>query len=104
MWCQAPPKKIPRTLENTREADETIVNPLDEEVLEDEAEDEFSNYFDGKVTPKILITTSTRPSHVRGITCEIDQNKITSYQLFFELKDLFFTLLDLHLTSISSRH
>jgi hypothetical protein len=64
IWCQAPPKKIPRTLENTREADETIVNPSDEEVIEDEAEDEFSNYFDGKVTPKILITTSTRPSHV----------------------------------------
>jgi ribosome production factor 1 len=59
----APPKKIPRTLENTREVDETIVDLADEEVIQDEAEDEFSNYFDGKVTPKILITTSTRPSH-----------------------------------------
>lgn len=34
MWfdVQPPPRKIPRTIENTREADETVCRPDDEEV------------------------------------------------------------------------
>lgn len=31
-----------QTIENTREKDETLVNPDDEEVLADEADDEFA--------------------------------------------------------------
>jgi len=53
----APPKQIPRTLDNTREFDETIVQPNDEEVLEDERTDEFADYFKG-LPPKVMITTS----------------------------------------------
>jgi len=45
-----------------REYDETIVEPDDEEVIADEAEDEFSAYFKQGLQPKILITTSMNPS------------------------------------------
>ncbi|CAB4378138.1 Brix-domain-containing protein [Rhizophagus irregularis] len=54
-------KNVPKTLENTREFDETIVDAEDTEVFEDEASDEFSSYFKG-ISPKMLITTSKRPS------------------------------------------
>jgi len=60
---QAPEKAVPRTLDNTREFDETVVVPEDQEVLEDEKTDEFSDYFNGK-KPKILITTTVFPSTV----------------------------------------
>lgn len=35
-----------------------------QEVLEDEAIDEFSEFFKGNKTPKILITTSQKPTKV----------------------------------------
>jgi len=47
-----------RTLDNTREPDDTFVVANDEEVQLDTAVDEFSDYFANKTTPKILITTS----------------------------------------------
>ncbi|KAJ3030476.1 UNVERIFIED_CONTAM: hypothetical protein HDU68_008892 [Siphonaria sp. JEL0065] len=50
---------VPKTLENTREADETIVDADDEEVFASEETDEFAQYFNGK-TPKVLVTTSRR--------------------------------------------
>eukprot|EP01102_Stenamoeba_stenopodia_P003676 TRINITY_DN13833_c0_g1_i1.p1 TRINITY_DN13833_c0_g1~~TRINITY_DN13833_c0_g1_i1.p1 ORF type:complete len:356 (-),score=86.61 TRINITY_DN13833_c0_g1_i1:95-1123(-) len=59
---KAPPKQIPRTLDNTREFDETIVSPDDQEVIEDEATDEFAQYFNG-APPKVLISTSDNPTH-----------------------------------------
>lgn len=59
---KAPPKLEPRTIENTREFDETIVKPDDAEVIEDEAVDEFSAFFRGEKTPKILFTTSQKPT------------------------------------------
>jgi ribosome production factor 1 len=58
----APPKQIPHTLDNTREVDDTIVGPDDEEVMGDEADDEFAQYFSGAVAPKLMVTTSPRPS------------------------------------------
>jgi ribosome production factor 1 len=48
------PKKIPRTIENTRERDATTVEAGDDEVEADEAEDEFADHFNGLVTPKVL--------------------------------------------------
>ena len=60
--AQAPPKLIPKTLENTCILDETIVLPDDEEVLQDEKTDEFARYFDRKITPKVLILSVTKPS------------------------------------------
>lgn len=57
---QAPPPKPQRTIENTREQDETVVHSDDEEVAADEAMDELSGYDTG-VVPKVLVTTSFKP-------------------------------------------
>lgn len=58
----APPKQKPRTIEGTREFNETIVEADDAEVVNDEADDEFCGYFAGEVTPKIMLTTQRYPS------------------------------------------
>ncbi|KAM4023600.1 ribosome production factor 1 [Anomaloglossus baeobatrachus] len=58
---KAPPKPVPKTIENQRVYDETTVDPADEEVAYDEATDDFASYFNRRTTPKILITTSDRP-------------------------------------------
>ncbi len=63
--AQAPPRNKQKTLENTREKDETIVAADDEEVKADEAMDEFASYFSGEKVPKVLITTSIHPTKVR---------------------------------------
>lgn len=55
---------MPKTLESTREPDETIVL-MDDEVMQDEKTDEFANYFERKVSPKLLITSFTRAHLVR---------------------------------------
>ncbi|KAJ3371065.1 Ribosome production factor 1 [Kappamyces sp. JEL0680] len=49
----------PKTMENTREFDETIVAD-DEEVKEEQETDEFAEYFKQGTPPKILVTTSRR--------------------------------------------
>ena len=59
---KAPPKQQPHTLDNTRELDDTVVAPDDEEVLRDEAGDELAGYFAGTAAPKIMITTKMVPS------------------------------------------
>ncbi|KAI8586389.1 Ribosome production factor 1 [Geranomyces variabilis] len=50
----------PKTLESMREFDETVVGE-DEEVFAEEDTDEFAQYFNGQ-PPKIMVTTSKRPS------------------------------------------
>lgn len=57
-----PKRSIPRTLDNTRETETTTVQHDDEEVLADEAEDEFAAYFTDTLRPKILLTTRPCPS------------------------------------------
>lgn len=54
-------KQVPRTLENTREPDETMVNPEDEEIILDQDNDELSGYFKNEAPPKVLITCSENP-------------------------------------------
>ena len=49
-------------MDNTREADETIVTPEDAEVLADETTDEFSDYFLRGKIPNIMVTTRPKPS------------------------------------------
>jgi ribosome production factor 1 len=61
----APPKQVPRTIENTREVDETVVQPDDEEVAGDEKDDEFAKYFSNETKPKIMLTT--RPNCSRKL-------------------------------------
>lgn len=55
------PVQVPRTLENTREPDETTVAQHDEEVKLDEASDEMSSYFNREAPPKVLITCNENP-------------------------------------------
>ncbi|CAN6466179.1 unnamed protein product [Victoria cruziana] len=62
---EPPPRKIPRTIENTREADETVCRPDDEELFADNDADEFSSILNRRCIPKILITTS-RFNSTRG--------------------------------------
>jgi len=69
----APPKQKPRTIENTREPEDTFVEPEDEEVLEDEKMDDMAGYFDGEKTPKVLITTCPKA-------------KVKTWKLCFELR------------------
>lgn len=57
-----PAKLEPRTLDNTREFDDTFVTVDDVEVAADEAEDEFAAYFSGDKVPKLMITTRPKPS------------------------------------------
>ena len=55
-------KQTPKTLDNTRDLEPTRVQPNDEEVMGDERNDEFAEYFADTIRPKILITTRPRPS------------------------------------------
>ena len=59
---EAPPKQVPRTIDNSREVDETLVQPDDEEVIGDERDDEFAKYFSNEVKPKIMLTTRPKCS------------------------------------------
>ncbi|PON97163.1 Brix domain containing protein [Trema orientale] len=62
---EPPAKMIPRTIENTRELDETVCMPDDEELFAGNDADEFSSILKREITPKILITTS-RFNSTRG--------------------------------------
>eukprot|EP00894_Picocystis_sp_ML_P000851 jgi/Pico_ML_1/51368/g2418.t2 len=57
-------EKKPKTLENTREKDETVIRSDDEEIGQDLAEDEFAQYFNREVSPKVLLTTGRKPTAV----------------------------------------
>ncbi|CAN8248138.1 unnamed protein product [Cochlearia groenlandica] len=54
---EPPQKMIPKTIENTREADETVCRPDDEELFAEIDADEFNSVLRRDITPKILITT-----------------------------------------------
>ncbi|MED6199392.1 hypothetical protein PIB30_075516 [Stylosanthes scabra] len=54
---EPPEKKVPCTIENTREFDETVCKPDDEELFAGNDADEFSQILNQQMTPKILITT-----------------------------------------------
>jgi ribosome production factor 1 len=62
LGSSAPPKPVARTLDNTREWDDTYVDKNDPELLADEADDEFADIFSCSRVPKIMITTKVRPS------------------------------------------
>jgi len=71
---KAPPKMVPKTIDNMREADETTVKPAaapeeeqDEEVNWDISNDEFKDYFTKTYEPKVLITTGDNPHSVSFI-------------------------------------
>ncbi|KAJ9079791.1 Ribosome production factor 1 [Entomophthora muscae] len=53
---------VPQTLESKREFDETFVDEDDEQIKQEDAEDEYGDYFKKEVTPKVMITTSKNAS------------------------------------------
>ena len=59
---EAVPKRAVRTLDNTREWDDTVVDKTDPELLADEADDEFADIFSCERPPKIMMTTKVRPT------------------------------------------
>ncbi|KAG8468021.1 hypothetical protein KFE25_007073 [Diacronema lutheri] len=56
LGSEAPPKQVPKSLDTMREYDETVVQPDDEEVMGEDAIDEFAEHFTGAES-KTLITT-----------------------------------------------
>ncbi|XP_067950909.1 ribosome production factor 1-like [Watersipora subatra] len=65
----AAPKRVPKTIENQRVPDETMVEG-DEEVLADQMTDELAPYFNRQTQPKILITTSDKPCVRTRVFCK----------------------------------
>ena len=51
-----------RTLDNTRQHDDTLVKPDDQEVAAEDSFDEFATHFSGTLQPRTLVTTAPRPS------------------------------------------
>ncbi|XP_062157372.1 uncharacterized protein LOC133864937 [Alnus glutinosa] len=62
---EPPPRNVPHTIENTRELDETVCKPDDEELFAGNDADEFSVVLKRECTPKVLITTA-RFNSTRG--------------------------------------
>jgi hypothetical protein len=61
---------VPRTIENTREPDLTVLTGKtdeDEEVIIDEAGDEMAAYFRKESEPQVLVTTSEDPTSVSAL-------------------------------------
>ncbi|PRW33197.1 Ribosome production factor 1 [Chlorella sorokiniana] len=58
LGIEPPPKAVPKTIENQRVKDETMVQPDDAEVAADEDQDEFAEHFKRVRPPHVLITTS----------------------------------------------
>jgi ribosome production factor 1 len=59
----AAPKPFIKSIDKMREPEQSIVDPNDEEIAEDEANDEFSKYFNG-LPPKVAITTRQNPTKI----------------------------------------
>jgi ribosome production factor 1 len=60
---KAPPKQVPNTIENQRVEDPTHVYPEDGDIVEDEKDDEFAQYYSNEKRPKIMITTRPKCSN-----------------------------------------
>jgi ribosome production factor 1 len=104
-------KQKPRTLDNTRELEATMVKANDEEVEADHEDDEFSPYFKDTLRPKILVTTRPRPSQNVFFMIADLQNLIPSLHFYprksYSLKEIcqFATNRDFtHLMVLGERH
>lgn len=77
------PKGEVKTIESMRVKDETIIteaDAMDEDFIGEKEIDEFSKYFSGKTTPKILMTTNRRP---KGVS-KYDHNLFVGYFPLFK--------------------
>lgn len=77
------PKQTPKTIESMRVPDDTMVDPEDEEVQLDEAQDEMSSYFNRVTTPKILLTTCDRPGPRTNKFCKELKKMIPNTELLY---------------------
>ncbi|GAB6029334.1 Ribosome production factor 1 [Chamberlinius hualienensis] len=82
----AAPKPVTRTLENTRERDETMIKGEDEEVEKDEATDEMASYFNKLYEPKVLITSADNPHTKTNRFCRELTMIIPNSQVLFRSK------------------
>lgn len=65
-----PERKVPKTLENTREHDATIVQDGDEDVEAEYDEDEFAEHFNNIRPPHVLLTTSYKATGIMYKFCK----------------------------------
>lgn len=65
-----PERKVPKTLENTREQDETIVHEGDQDVEAEHDEDEFADHFQNVRPPHVLLTTSYKATGIMYKFCK----------------------------------
>lgn len=61
---KAPPKQVPKTMENSKVDQPGFERLTPEEASNLPIQDDLKPYFEGKITPKILITTSREHSQV----------------------------------------
>jgi ribosome production factor 1 len=54
-------KQVPRTIENTREPEDSTVNADDTEAQKEISVDEFASYFNKEIPPKVFITSVNHP-------------------------------------------
>lgn len=64
LGAEPPKRQVPKTIESTREADETVVCPDDDELQADDAGDEMAAHFSHVRAPKVLVTTAHSPSKI----------------------------------------
>ncbi|RUS92103.1 hypothetical protein EGW08_000127 [Elysia chlorotica] len=92
MGDKAPPKKVPKTIENMRVPDETMVDPSNREIQRDLSLDEMSPYFNQETAPKVLITTSDRPKKKTNSFCKelrkVIPNSFVKYRRGLDLKKI----------------
>lgn len=62
LGVEGPRRAVPKTLENTREADVTRLPADDPDAVAAAAADEFAPYFDRSLAPAVMVTTSPSPS------------------------------------------
>lgn len=89
---------IPRTIENTRERDDTILNVDEanaeriEEVNLDVENDEYRSFFENQYEPKVLITFADNPikkTRIFGVElCRIIPNSVSRYRNKADLKKI----------------
>jgi len=69
----AAPKPYIKSIDKMREPEPSIVDPNDEEVIEDETNDEFAKYFNG-LPPKVAITTKQHSSKAsKEFVCNLQE-------------------------------
>jgi len=62
---EAVPKGIPRTIENAREAEPNMITDLqDEDLVAEEQNDHYTQYYDKSLAPRVLITSTGRAKKV----------------------------------------